>query len=228
MASSAGAAHMVHLCSIWATPWEQYEIRQCQSQTLCSSLHSCKWCKENSYCYKPEEVHLIQDTSSNRGLVNKPQIIWLSEMLENCRPGWKSQCVVQGVYGTASSQGAAWHCTGVNTCLLSRSWEEHGWWRLPDRTGKFRDISLNITLNAVINSWVGWKCCQVQLELVLSWAAKWAWCSDRALQVSKQELCSSLLPHDLGHLVCDLYKVTKLWLWLLSLALDIHIVWTEY
>lgn len=36
MASSAGAAHMVHLCNIWASPWEQCEICQCQSQTLCA------------------------------------------------------------------------------------------------------------------------------------------------------------------------------------------------
>lgn len=30
------AAHMVHLCNIWASPWKQCEISQCQSQTLCT------------------------------------------------------------------------------------------------------------------------------------------------------------------------------------------------
>lgn len=33
---------------------------------------------------------------------------------------------------------------------------------------KFRGVSPSIILNDVINSGVGWKSCQVQLELVLS------------------------------------------------------------
>lgn len=194
MASSAGAAHMVHLCNIWANPWEQYEICQCQSQTLCAHP-----------CIPTSGVRRITITTSLRSSIwSRTHIATEDEkklnsklfgfqILENCRPEWKSQCIVQGVYRTASSQGAARHCPGANTCLLSRSWEEHGWWRLSDWKGKFRGVSPNIVLNDVTNSRVGWKSHQVQLELVLSWAGKWAWWLSPEWR--RSELCRICAPH---------------------------------
>lgn len=71
MASSAGAAHMVHLCSIWATPWEQYEICQCQSQALCAHL-----------CIPASGVRRITITTSLRSS------IWSKIQQQRIRKEW--------------------------------------------------------------------------------------------------------------------------------------------
>lgn len=150
---------------------------------------------------------------------NETQIIWLSEILENCRPGWKSQSVVQGMYRTAASQGAAWHCTAVNTACSQGAEKNMVGGGIQTGQEDSKDVPPTLCWMMWVNSGVGWRIYQIQLELVLSWAAEWVWCSDRALQVSRQELCPSLLPP--GHLVC--FDVgCCLWHW------TSIIVWVEY
>lgn len=176
MASSAGAAHMVHLCSIWATPWEQYEICQCQSQALCAHP-----------CIPASGVRRITITISLRSSIwSRTQAATEDEKrikpkLFSFQRYWELQTRMKvpvcgpGVYGTASSQGAVWHCTGGSTAC-SQGAEKN-------RAGgeNSEDVSPTLFWMMWIDSGLGWEPCQVQLELVLSWAAEWAWCSDRAL-----------------------------------------------
>lgn len=133
MASSAVAAHMVHLCSIWATPWEQYEICQCQSQALCAhpcipatgvrritttaSLRISTWSRTQGATEDEKRVnHLaFRDTGGLQTWVKVPGTY---------RHSFKPRCCV------------ALHRS--EHCLLSRSWQEHGWWRLSDWTGKIQ------------------------------------------------------------------------------------------
>lgn len=104
---------------------------------------------------------------------NETQIIWLSEILENCRCGWKSQSVVQGMYRTAPSQGAAWHCTAVNTACSQGAEKNIVVGGIQTGQENSKDVPPTLCWMMWVNSGVGWRIYQIQLELVLSWATEW-------------------------------------------------------
>lgn len=100
MALSAGAAHMVHLCNIWASPWEQCEICHCQRLTLCAHPHIPTTAERNILWLQAWRApYDSRQNNSRGGERNEDQSIWLSQMLGTAPDQGKNPlCILRGVW----------------------------------------------------------------------------------------------------------------------------------